>query len=216
MPEVYADDEVTIELIPALGSVENNSYIVRPAGGGGVVVVDVPEGFEQVLEALGHGRDQVTHVVVTHSHRDHWGGYEVMREEIGAPVYAGAEETNLDEGRDVQPLAEGDEVAVGTARIRVLHTPGHTPGSISLVVGGAVFTGDTLFPGGPGHSRSNEALQQEIASITSKLHTLPDETVVLPGHGDRTTIGESKAEYEVFASKEHPADLHGDVLWMEN
>ena len=96
------------------------------------------------------------------------------------------------------------------------HTPGHTPGSISLVVGGAVFTGDTLFPGGPGHSRSNEALQQEIASITSKLHTLPDATVVLPGHGDRTTIGESKAEYEVFASKEHPADLHGDVLWMEN
>lgn len=216
MPEVYADDEVTIELIPALGRMGNNSYIVRPAGGGGVVVVDVPEGFEAVLDALGHGRDQVTHVIVTHSHGDHWGGYDVMREEIGAPVYAGAEETNLDDARDVQPLAEGDEVEVGTARIRVLHTPGHTPGSISLVVGGAAITGDTLFPGGPGHSRSNEALQQAIASITSKLHTLPDETLVLPGHGDRTTIGQSKAEYEVFASKQHPADLQGDVLWLEN
>ena len=216
MPEVYADDEVTIELISSLGRFENNSYIVRAVAGDGVVLVDVPEGFEQVLEVLGDGRDRVTHVIVTHSHGDHWGGYDVMREQIAAPVYAGAEETNLDDARDVQPLADCDEVEVGTAKMRVLHTPGHTPGSVSLVVGGAVITGDTLFPGGPGASRSNEALQQEIASITSKLHTLPDETVVLPGHGDRTTIGESKAEYEVFASRQHPADLRGDVLWLES
>jgi glyoxylase-like metal-dependent hydrolase (beta-lactamase superfamily II) len=72
------------------------------------------------------------------------------------------------------------------------------------------------FPGGPGHSRSHEALQQEIASITSRLYGLPDATLVLPGHGDGTTIGASKAEYEVYASKEHAPDLHGDVLWTES
>ncbi len=215
MPEIYADDDLTIELLPALGRMANNSYILRSTDGGGIAVIDVPEGFEAVLEALGDDAGNVTHVLVTHSHFDHWGGYDVMRGAISAPVSAGAEETDLDESRDVQPLAEGDEIAVGGASVRVLHTPGHTPGSISLVAGGAVLTGDTLFPGGPGHSRSNEALQQEIASITSKLHTLPDETLVLPGHGDTTTIGESKTEYEVFAGKEHAADLQGDVLWLE-
>ena len=216
MPEVYRDDDVTIELLSALGSSENNSYIVRPVGGGGPVVVDVPEGFEAVLEALGGERDRVTHVIVTHSHSDHWAGYDLMRGQISAPVYGGAEETDLDESRDVQRLADGAEIAVGSGVIRVLNTPGHTPGSISLLIGGAVITGDTLFPGGPGHSRSNEALQQTIASITSRLHPLPDGTLVLPGHGDGTTIGESKAEYAVFASSEQPADLHGDILWLES
>ncbi len=216
MPELYRDDDVTIELLPALGSLENNSYIIRPANGDGAVVVDVPEGFEAVLEALGEERERVTAVIVTHSHFDHWGGYDVMRQQISAPVHAGAEETGLDESREIQRLADGDEIAVGSGLMRVLHTPGHTPGSISLLIGGVVLTGDTLFPGGPGFSRSNEALQQTIASITSRLHPLPDETLVLPGHGDTTTIGESKAEYAVFAAGEHPADLHGDVLWSES
>ena len=216
MPQVYADETVTIELLPALGAYANNSYIVRAVAGGDVVIVDVPEGFEAVLEALGDERERVTHVIVTHSHFDHWLGYEVMRGQISAPVHAGAKETELDESRDIQRLADGDDIAVGDGAIRVLHTPGHTPGSISLLVGDAVLTGDTLFPGGPGRTPSNEALQQLIASITSRLYALPDETLMLPGHGDSTTVGVSKAEYAVFAASDHPADLHGDVLWLES
>ena len=214
MPEVYADETVTIELLPALGRMANNSYIVRPAGGGPVTVVDLPEGAEAIVEAV--AGETVERLVVTHSHGDHWGGYDVVRAATDAPVFAGAEETNLDESRAVRPLAHGERFAVGEATVEVRHTPGHTPGSICLVVGGAVLTGDTLFPGGPGHSRSNELLQQEIASITSQLHTLPPDTLVLPGHGDRTTIGASREEYAVFAAKEHDPDLHGDVLWLES
>ncbi len=216
MPQVYADDKITIELLPALGPLANNSYILRATAGDEIAVVDVPEGFESVLEALGDDVERVTHVLVTHSHSDHWGGYEVMRTRISAPVYAGAEETDLDGSRDVQPLAAGAEVTIGGATVTVLHTPGHTPGSISLLTGGAVLTGDTLFPGGPGRSRSNEALQQEIASITSQLYPLPDTTIVLPGHGDATTIGESKAQYAVFTGKQHAADLSGDVSWLDS
>ncbi len=216
MPEVYRDDELTIELLPALGSMENNSYLLRPTNGDGPIVIDVPEGFEAVVDSLGAESGRVTAVIVTHSHFDHWRGYDVMRGQISAPVYAGAEETDLDASRDIQRLADGDQIAVGGASMRVLHTPGHTPGSISLSIGGAVFTGDTLFPGGPGFSRSHEALQQTIASITSRLHPLPEETLVLPGHGDATTIGDSKAEYAEFAAREHAADLHGDVLWSES
>jgi hydroxyacylglutathione hydrolase len=214
MPEVYADDAITIELLPALGPIANNAYILRPAGGGPVTIVDLPEGAEAIVEAV--AEDEVERLVVTHSHFDHWGGYDVVRAATDAPVYAGAEETGLDDSRQIQPLAHGDTFAVGEATVEVRHTPGHTPGSICLVVGGAVLTGDTLFPGGPGHSRSNELLQQEIASITSQLHPLPEETVVLPGHGDNTTIGASREEYAVFASKEHAPDLHGDVLWLES
>ena len=77
-----------------------------------------------MLEALGDDCERVTHVLVTHSHFDHWAGYDAMRGRISAPVYAGAEETGLDDSRAVRPLAEGDEIAVGDGVIRVLHTPG--------------------------------------------------------------------------------------------
>jgi hydroxyacylglutathione hydrolase len=214
MPEVYADEAIRIELLPALGSIANNAYILRPTNGGPLTIVDLPEGAEAIVEAVGDA--EVERLVVTHSHFDHWGGYDVVRAATEAPVFAGAEETNLEESRNVQPLAHGDTFDVGDATVEVRHTPGHTPGSICLVVGGAVLTGDTLFPGGPGHSRSNELLEQEIASITSQLHPLPAETLVLPGHGDSTTIGASREEYAVFASKEHAPDLHGDVLWLES
>ncbi|MYD66249.1 MAG: MBL fold metallo-hydrolase [Chloroflexi bacterium] len=215
MPEVYADDQVTVEWLADVGPYGNSAYIIRPRDESApVTVIDIPTGFEVVAEAVGDRA--VERIIVTHSHMDHTAGWDTMLETLNAPVLVGAEETDLEEGREFGVLADGDEVTIGGATMHVMHTPGHTPGSISLLLGGAVFTGDTLFPGGPGASRTNELLQQEIASITSRLHTLPPETVVLPGHGGGTTIGESIAEYEVFASKEHDPDLHGDVLWLES
>ncbi len=91
---------------------------------------------------------------------------------------------------------------------------GHTAGSTSFLIGKHLFSGDTLFPGGPGKSRSPEAFRQEIDSITKKLLVLPDDTAVYPGHGDDTTIGQARQEYQVFAAKQHPADLCGDVTWL--
>jgi hydroxyacylglutathione hydrolase len=113
-------------------------------------------------------------------------------------------------------VKHGDEVKVGNLSFSVLSVPGHKPGSTTFVHGKHAFVGDTLFPGGPGRSRSNEALQQEIGSITTQLYALPDDTVIYPGHGDRTTIGESKVEYAVFAGKPHAPDLAGDVNWLES
>lgn len=213
---VYTDELLTIEIVPALGSMENNSYIIRPNEGGAVIVVDAPEGSEAVVAALGNA--PVSRVILTHSHRDHWNGHELLRAHTDAPFCAGLSEVNLDTveaGGALQRLEDGALIDVGMAQLRVVHTPGHTPGSICLIVGDAAITGDTLFPGGPGYSRDNAALQQEIASITQRLYTLPDETVVLPGHGDGTTIAASREEYAVFAAKQHEDDLHGDVLWLE-
>ena len=214
MPRVYEDAHVAIDMLGPLGSYENNAYIVRPHNGGPVIVVDTPEASEAVVLALGDA--EVSHILMTHSHFDHWAGFDVLRAHTSAPVYASGEETNLEPSRQVEPLDAGAEVPVGATVLRVIHTPGHTPGSICLLVGGALITGDTLFPGGPGRSSSPEALQQEIESITSKLYPLSDATLVLPGHGATTTIGVSKEEYAVYASKEHDASLHGDVLWMES
>ena len=209
--QIYADATVSIEMVPALGRFANNTYILRPASGGPATVIDVPEGAEAIVTALGD--TPVERIVVTHHHFDHWLGFDVLRAHTPASVFAGATETNLDATRDIQPLADGATFTVGGATVRAIHTPGHTPGSTCFLVGGALITGDTLFPGGPGRTQTPENLQQEIASITARLYVLPPETLVLPGHGPTTTIGESQAEYAVYASKSHPADLKGDVLW---
>jgi len=212
--QVYTDGQVTIEVVPDLGSYANNAYIIRPTAGGPATVIDAPEGAEAIVEAL--GGTPVERIVVTHSHFDHWAGFDVLRAHTDAPVYAGAQETNLDESRGIEGLEDGAVLAVGETDLQVLHTPGHTPGSICLYVGHALLSGDTLFPGGPGRTRDAESLGQLIESITTRLYSLREETVVLPGHGATTTIGDSKREYEVFASKEHDPDLHGDVLWLES
>ncbi len=215
MPEAYADDLVTVEWLADVGPYGNNSYIIRPRDESApATVIDIPTGFEVVVDAIGDRA--VERVVVTHSHMDHTAGWDTLLGALDVPVLFGAEETGIEENRAFERLADGAEIAIGGATMQVIHTPGHTPGSICLLLGGVLFSGDTLFPGGPGASRNNDLLQQEIASITSRLYSLPPETMVLPGHGPGTTIGESIAEYEVFASREHDPDLHGDVLWLES
>jgi hydroxyacylglutathione hydrolase len=214
---VYEDDSVVIERLANLGPLGNNAYLVRSRAGGLVLVIDAPEGSEAIVEALGDA--EVAGVMLTHSHRDHWGGHEVLRSRVATPFFAGAAEVNLDAveaGGPVARLEDREPFTFDGVPVEVIHTPGHTPGSICLRVGGALLTGDTLFPGGPGYSRSHEALLQEIESITTRLYLLGDELLVLPGHGDSTTIGASRAEYGAFASKDHAADLKGDVLWLES
>ena len=106
-----------------------------------------------------------------------------------------------------------DSRAFASSHKRANASPSHTPGSTTYVCGRHAFVGDTLFPGGPGNSRTNANLLEEIASITTHLYALADETTIYPGHGATTTIGASKAEYAAFARRSHAADLCGDVLW---
>lgn len=212
---VFQGKHVMVTAYLGLGRMGNNCYVLAAAAGdGAVTIVDIPEGVEAVLDDL--GGTPVERAVVTHSHFDHWLGWDAFRPRLDAPVYAGAAETDLDASRDVQPLGDGEVFHVGEAQVQVIHTPGHTPGSICLLVEGVLLTGDTLFPGGPGRTRSAEDLQTEIGSIATRLLTLDPGTLVLPGHGPATTIGTAKQEYEDFVSREHDPDLHGDVLWAQS
>jgi glyoxylase-like metal-dependent hydrolase (beta-lactamase superfamily II) len=194
----------------------NNIYIVIDRATNEAAFVDAPDEPEQSIAAAEWAGVRPAQILLTHGHRDHTQSIDILKSTYGARLVATPDEPGLTDGQLDDPVQHGSEVRVGNLGFRVLSVPGHTPAAVAFVHGRHLFAGDTLFPGGPGHSRSNENLQQEIASITRELYALPDETVVYPGHGARTTIGESRAEYAVFASKTHDPELHGDVLWTES
>ncbi len=209
--EVFEDGGLRLTKVGPLGPFANNAYVIADREAGEAVIVDMPAESSQTLEAVGDLR--LVAVLLTHAHPDHWPEYDLVKGTTGAPVLCHPAERGMPAEKIDRPLADGDRLAVGGLSLPVIHTPGHTPGSCCFLVDRYLIAGDTLFPGGPGHSNSPQELQQNIASITERLYTLPGDTLVLPGHGDNTTIEQSRQEYAVFASRPHPPDLHGDVLW---
>ena len=198
-----------------VGNWGNNFYVVADPLRNAAAIIDAAAEADKILDAVA-GMD-VLYILTTHRHADHWGALEEVSAALPNAIVAA---TPADAGElPVTPtllLDDGDTLQIGTVPLQVITTPGHTPGSVSFITGRHLFSGDTLFPGGPGNSVSPEAFRQQITSITTKLYVRPDETIVYTGHGPGTTIGASKAEYAVFAAKPHPDDLHGDVLWMES
>src|SRR3970040_1440470 len=191
----------------------NNIYLVIDRATNEAAFIDAPGEPEASIEVARSAGVRPSKILLTHSHMDHTASIEGLKREFGCQLVAGAQETNLGEGQGDVAIDHGQEVTVGNIAFRAVHVPGHTPGSTTFVYGKHAFVGDTLFPGGPGRTGSNANLQQELQSITTRLYALPDETVIYPGHGDRTTIGASKGEYADFAARDHDPDLHGDVLW---
>ena len=153
-------------------------------------------------------------MLITHGHQDHLLGFGEITSSVGVPIAVGTGDVEMLPSPPNMILNDGDVIECGKHTIKALSTPGHTNGSTCYLVGQHLFSGDTLFPGGPGKSRSPEALNQELESITQKLLVLDEGTAVYPGHGDDTTIKEAKRQYEIFASKPHADDLCGDVAWL--
>jgi glyoxylase-like metal-dependent hydrolase (beta-lactamase superfamily II) len=206
---------VDVIKVGPLGPYANNAYIIVDRGSGESIFVDATMESARAIEAA--AGTKVARIIVTHRHGDHWANIDDVRSATGAPVYCHEGDRGPYAKKVDGTLADGEDVRIGDSAVRVLHTPGHTPGSICLFlqtgVGPALISGDTLFPGGPGRSDNPAALREMIASIRARLLPLPDATHVYPGHGDDTTIGAARAEIAVFDAREHPADLHGDVTW---
>ncbi len=201
--------------IGPLGSYANNAYVIVDRATKQSIFVDAPMESERAIEKA---RDTTVQVIaITHRHADHWANIDLVKDALNAPVWCHEADRAPYAAKVFDTLADGDEIPIGETKVRIIHTPGHTPGSICLLVdaegGPILMSGDTLFPGGPGRSDNAANLREMIASITSKLLTLPDNVRVYPGHGDNTTIADAKREHATFASKSHPADLHGDVTW---
>ncbi len=198
-----------------LGPYANNAYIIVDQRTKRSIFVDAPMDSAKAIAAAA-GTD-VQMIIITHRHGDHWANIDLVKQKLGAPVFCHEADRAPYKDKVFDTLGDGDAIPIGDTRVKIIHTPGHTPGSICLLVesddGSVLISGDTLFPGGPGRSDKPADLLEMVGSIESKLLPLDEATAVYPGHGDNTTIANSKREHAVFVSKTHPADLHGDVTW---
>ncbi|MGY0538684.1 MBL fold metallo-hydrolase [Nocardioides sp. YJ-D4] len=177
--------------------VDNNLWVIGDDEE--CLVIDAPHSVEDIL-AVVDGR-RVKAIVCTHAHDDHVRVAPALREAVRAPILLHPDDrplwelTHSDELWDAD-LSDGQVIEIGDTSVTVLHTPGHAPGAVCLSVPslGCVFTGDTLFQGGPGATGRSFSDRPTIeSSIRAKLFTLPGDTVVHTGHGDDTTIAAEAA-----------------------
>jgi glyoxylase-like metal-dependent hydrolase (beta-lactamase superfamily II) len=187
--------------------VDNNIWLVGDDDE--VVVVDAAHDAGAI--AAGVGGRRVAAIICTHAHNDHVNAAADLADRVGAPVWVHAEDRMLwdvvhpDRAPDAT-LTDGQRVAVGSVTLEVLHTPGHTPGGCCLLAAAdhTLFSGDTLFRGGPGATgRSYSDFGTIISSIRSRLLGLPPQTVVHTGHGDDTTIGEEAPHLDEWIARGH-------------
>ena len=196
----------TFELDGGSWDVDNNIWIV--GDGAEVIVIDAAHDAEAIERAVG-GR-QVVAVVCTHGHNDHITVAPQLGTDLDAPVLLNPADTMLWEmthgDTAFSPLLDGQMISAGGIELRVIATPGHSPGSTCLYAPqlGALFSGDTLFQGGPGATgRSFSDFGTILASIKEKLGVLPPETVVYTGHGDSTRVGDEIVHYDDWVARGH-------------
>jgi glyoxylase-like metal-dependent hydrolase (beta-lactamase superfamily II) len=181
----YEGDDLIVRKIE-VGDMENNTYVLECPETHEALLVDACFEPGKIIAACEGAR--IVGIVQTHGHMDHVQALPELKQRLGVPVYAHPAE-DYPVAIDVA-LADGHEIAFGARRAKVLHTPGHTPGSICLLVGKHLVSGDTLFPGGPGNTWGDPGrFEQIIDAIETKLFALTDDTRVYPGHGADTTIG---------------------------
>ena len=213
MTVIVNDSVVRVEKL-TLGPYETNAYIVACKKTGESLVVDAPAGPSVIITSL--KSTQPKYILLTHDHYDHTGVMTSLRARLRIPLATHeASSFQLKTPPEIF-LKDGDILKLGKLKIEVLHTPGHTPGCLCFKIGKYLFAGDTIFPGGPGASHSPDEFRDIITSITNKILKLPGNTMILPGHGDGTTVAKAKAEYAVFASRPHSPNLYGDVLWASS
>ena len=211
MTIVAEDDAIRLDRLE-LGPFGTNAYVLTCRRTREGALIDAPAEPKIIMNSLSDIR--LRYIFLTHSHIDHIGALAQLRAELKVPLVAHAADTSsLTPPPEILPN-DGDVIRLGELKLTVLHTPGHTPGSLCFRVGPYLISGDTIFPGGPGKTGSPDDFERIIKSITEKIFVLPDDTQIYPGHGDSTVLKKEKEEFAVFVSRPHARDLHGDVLWL--
>jgi len=188
-----------------------NAYLLIDRDSGESVLVDAPGDADRIAEKLAGSK--VKYILMTHGHMDHIMVLEELQGRLGATLAAHEGDAGLLPVSPKLLLEDGDRVACGDFTLEVIHAPGHTAGSICFRVGKYLLSGDTIFPGGPGKTATPDDFRIITASIRDKIMVLPDETVILPGHGEATTVGREKGLFEAFSAREHDGGFCGDVTW---
>jgi glyoxylase-like metal-dependent hydrolase (beta-lactamase superfamily II) len=199
MTQIWSDTQAEIHMV-VVGPMDNNVYVLRCTETGDAVLLDAANEHDRLL-ALCRALN-VRSVLETHGHWDHIQAVPELRD-AGYEVHVTAQDADMLPSYD-QILDDDSVVTVGRLRLRTIHTPGHTPGSMCFLVEGSpvLFSGDTLFPGGVGNtSFPGGDFPTIIREVESKLFTLPAETRVLPGHGDPTTIGTERPHLQEWIDR---------------
>ena len=194
----YADEQAEIHKV-VVGPMDNNVFVLRCRQTGDAVLLDAANEHERLLELC--ERLGVRTVLETHGHWDHIQAVPAVRD-AGYEVGVTAEDAAMLDAYDYV-LEDRSVVEVGRLRLHTIHSPGHTPGSMCFRLEGSpvLFTGDTLFPGGPGNTSYGGDFPTIIESIDTLLLPLPPETIVLPGHGDDTTIGAERPHLQEWIDR---------------
>lgn len=182
-----------------VGPYQTNCYILGYKGTDDAIVIDPGDDVFRIIKEISNQNLRVRYILITHGHIDHTGGVAEIKRITGAPVLIHALDAS---GLSFPPdrhLDEGMEITLGTYKIKVIHTPGHSPGGVCLHAPGAVFTGDTLFAGSIGRTDFQGGDHQRlIKGVIDKIFPLGDALRVYPGHGPATSIGTERLRNPFF------------------
>ena len=213
MAVVVKSETIQIERYE-LGPFGTNSYIMTCLKTGESVVFDAPGDAPKILGQLQHTTPK--YILMTHNHMDHTGALAELKSALNVPLGAHAADADRLPIPADKLLADGEEITFGNIRLTVMHTPGHTPGSLCFLAENYLIAGDTLFPGGPGKTGSPADFRRIVESLTSKIFVLPEDTRIYSGHGDSTVLKKEKQAFEAFSARNHDPNLCGDVLWSSS
>jgi glyoxylase-like metal-dependent hydrolase (beta-lactamase superfamily II) len=193
-----------------VGALQVNCYIAYDEDSLDAIVVDPGDEAEKIIGFLEYRKLKVSAIVCTHAHFDHIGAIGRLKEKTAAPVILHKEDLDIYKRADKQGVLwgfhieqqpepdtyvlEGDEIAVGKSRLKVLHTPGHSPGGICLYGEGVIFTGDTIFAGSVGRTDFPGGSLTELKRSFARIISLPPETRIFSGHGPMTTVKDEKED----------------------
>ncbi len=193
----------------SLGLLQTNCYLVHCTDTRSALVIDPADEPQRIISEAWARRARIEQILLTHAHLDHIMGVETLQKTTGAKLLVHRAEPPMVEAYSRlfgpqaprpphlqvdQELEGGEEITIGSLKGTVLHTPGHSPGSITLQVGNALFTGDTLFAQGVGRTDLPGGDLDTLLASIQQLFTLPDECAVYPGHGPASTIGREKRD----------------------
>jgi glyoxylase-like metal-dependent hydrolase (beta-lactamase superfamily II) len=189
----------------SVGPMDNNAYLLQCLLTDELLLIDAAAEPQVLLRLL--GGQTLSTVVTTHRHRDHWEALRTVVDETGATTVAGADDVDGIPVATDRAVSDGDVIEVGRCRLEAIHLVGHTPGSIALLYDDPtgpphLWTGDCLFPGGPGRTTG----PADFASLMDDLETkvfarLPDETWFYPGHGDDSTLGAERSHLAAWRER---------------
>ena len=193
----------------SVGPMDNNTYLITCSDTGETLLIDAANDADTLIGLIREHAPDVTLIVTSHQHQDHWQALEAVTRATGAPTAAHERDAGPLPVKPDRLLAGGDTVRVGKLTFDVIHLRGHTPGSVALALSGPaagnvtqLFTGDCLFPGGVGRTLQPREFSQLLADVSTRVFDVyPDSTVVYPGHGDDTTLGAERPHLEEWRER---------------